>query len=102
MPKPGDDLVQEIEQRNAVRREAHLPPLDVAREAAKLTEVERQAAFEAAFEKYVAPISRGWPASDSWMTRMGRAALVRNQFRKLYRPADGEKENILGEYDREG
>lgn len=92
MPKSRYDLVREIEQRNVVRREAHLPLLDLRREAERLAAVERQAAFDAAFEKYCGPIRRKWPSTDSWMTRLGRGALARKEFQKTYQfAAKGEE-----------
>ena len=75
-----DDIVQ----RNSLRRDAGLPRLDVAAELKKLESIRFEAAFEREFERNRPRMNHQWADKKTgWLSRMGlwnkARAEVRNE-----------------------
>jgi hypothetical protein len=82
MPGTHADLA-DIEHRNRLRQEAHLPLLSVETEMRKLRAVRDQAAFEREFERRRPEFCDQWTGNrDGWFTNMGRWSVARQRIRQ--------------------
>jgi hypothetical protein len=82
---PDDDL-RTIEIRNALRREANLPPLSVEDEARRLVVARDEASFESYFKQNHHRFSHLWAdRSRGFLTNMGIWNAVRKKLREELR-----------------
>jgi hypothetical protein len=73
----------DIEQRNRLRAEAHLPQLDADAENEKLSKVREDAAFEREWSRRQHEFRHLWEDNrDGWITAMGKYTLCRRQVRR--------------------
>lgn len=65
---PATDKIADIEARNALRREAHLPLLSIAAELRRLKTLQRQTEFEAFYEAERPKYNHLWSRPNlGWM-----------------------------------
>jgi hypothetical protein len=76
-----NDLI-DIENRNALRRQAKLPPLDILAELKRLAAVREQAKFEIEWEKRQPQFAKWIDEANGFLSKMGRYNFARQQVRK--------------------
>ena len=70
-----------IDERNRLRTEAGLPPLDVQKEAARLATVEWEASFERYCQQNRDRFTHWIDEGQGWLSRMGRWSRARQLLR---------------------
>jgi hypothetical protein len=76
-----DDTIGSILERNQLRGEAGLPPLDVEIETARLAAVRADADFEDAFAKYRDQVFHEWTGNSGYFANLARYSSARQRFR---------------------
>jgi hypothetical protein len=77
----------DIEQRNHLRTEAHLPLLDVAAETERLPKIEAKAEFEREWDSRKAEFAKWISGGLGWFGKLGRWSNARKQVRREMREA---------------
>src|SRR5215210_6409004 len=74
--------VVDVEERNCLRAEAHLPLLDVAAEITRLERIQAKAEFEREWDRRKPEFQYWIQAGERWFGKMGRWSNARRQVRE--------------------